>query len=1082
MNGSNNNEHDTRRPKRLKIAAEDLTQFKAGSIVKLKLVNFVTYAMSEFCMSPSLNMIIGPNGSGKSTFVCGVCLGLAGKPEYIGRSKKVEDFIKSGESKSVIETTLKRDSNGTEADYVDENFTTKVTRVMHRNKKKSEYFLNDEPVEESVVKRLILSLNIQLDNLCQFLSQERVQEFARLKSDKLLIETVRSVDIKMVDIFEELKELQQEGIEETKELEQKESRMRELAVTREKLEASVRALETFQKKKLELTLHEKLLPYVKVKDHKLRIKEYKKLCEATKGQLRSLLSDKKPFKNTLDRIGSVTAEKQQVKDDLEENFKNTKEKFPKYLAKLEKYTNDIETIQHKVNYYEGRTEMIKKSIEATKQQLSSEKEKLASMNAPDESLLETITADRAVINESILELQSETRDLSTSADGIRHQIESRKRYLQKQLQSLNSNDRIDILHGKGRKFDEVRKAVLFIRSRPEMSGKVLEPPIMAVSAKRPEYAAYLGTCTDFSTAIALTMVDSQAYDSFNDEILRNFRVNLRELSPQQVTSPYPHSELQKMGFDAYLSDFLTGDSNVLKMLCQQHRLHTIPVSRQELSPRMFEFLRTPDRSGNLRFRRVIAGNYIYDFKRSAYGNRQIFSVDFKVRPCQFYQGYVLSDERRTEIDREIAHVKEQIRGNENEIGKIMESIQEKKSQIISKNEEDKSLRGRATHINNQRVIITKTKRVVQTLEEKLGSLKNESRLDAKTKIKECQRNIEHAMQGKVEHMREITRYIEKLQAVEKELNSATIAFIEALNSERSMNDVVGFFNEKEEQLRKEYEESKKNYASMKDTTEYQGWIAAIRQYSNVDKDQLAALAEQHQTSGNFNLHFVLGTIDRLNSELAVLNQDESVLEIMRQTEDELAILRNTVPQKKEALLELRSQMATKRSVLEPMLDSTIDKISKNFGRLFKNVGSAGAVQLDKHELYKEWKIEIMVKFRDSASLKKLDSHTQSGGEKAVSTVLYMIALQEFTSAPFRVVDEINQGMDSRNERIVHKAMVENACVENTSQYILITPKLLTQLYYHENVRIHCVMAGAWIPNPIVDHDKIQFGRTTRYVF
>ncbi|CAG8613018.1 12552_t:CDS:2, partial [Racocetra fulgida] len=35
--------------------------------------------------------------------------------------------------------------------------------------------------------------------------------------------------------------------------------------------------------------------------------------------------------------------------------------------------------------------------------------------------------------------------------------------------------------------------------------------------------------------------------------------------------------------------------------------------------------------------------------------------------------------------------------------------------------------------------------------------------------------------------------------------------------------------------------------------------------------------------------------------------------------------------------------------------------------------------------------------------------------------------------PFRVVDEINQGMDPRNERLVHSQMVQTACRPNTSQ-------------------------------------------------
>ena len=35
---------------------------------------------------------------------------------------------------------------------------------------------------------------------------------------------------------------------------------------------------------------------------------------------------------------------------------------------------------------------------------------------------------------------------------------------------------------------------------------------------------------------------------------------------------------------------------------------------------------------------------------------------------------------------------------------------------------------------------------------------------------------------------------------------------------------------------------------------------------------------------------------------------------------------------------------------------------------------------------------------------------QSGGEKSVSTMLYLVALTGVTVTPFRVVDEINQGM------------------------------------------------------------------------
>jgi hypothetical protein len=55
---------------------EDTEQFRPGSIVRVKLTNFVTYTSAVFYPGPRLNMIIGPNGTGKSTLVCAICLGL----------------------------------------------------------------------------------------------------------------------------------------------------------------------------------------------------------------------------------------------------------------------------------------------------------------------------------------------------------------------------------------------------------------------------------------------------------------------------------------------------------------------------------------------------------------------------------------------------------------------------------------------------------------------------------------------------------------------------------------------------------------------------------------------------------------------------------------------------------------------------------------------------------------------------------------------------------------------------------------------------------------------------------------------
>ena len=116
-----------------------------------------------------------------------------------------------------------------------------------------------------------------------------------------------------------------------------------------------------------------------------------------------------------------------------------------------------------------------------------------------------------------------------------------------------------------------------------------------------------------------------------------------------------------------------------------------------------------------------------------------------------------------------------------------------------------------------------------------------------------------------------------------------------------------------------------------------------------------------------------------------------------------------------------------------------------------------------------------------------------------------MSLQSLTRSPFRVVDEINQGMDPRNERLVHKRMVGIACGmldqpaqspsrhENHhheedeedesegqgtaggggggSQYFLITPKLLHNLTYERGMRVLCIASGEYMP---AERSRVDF--------
>ena len=88
------------------------------------------------------------------------------------------------------------------------------------------------------------------------------------------------------------------------------------------------------------------------------------------------------------------------------------------------------------------------------------------------------------------------------------------------------------------------------------------------------------------------------------------------------------------------------------------------------------------------------------------------------------------------------------------------------------------------------------------------------------------------------------------------------------------------------------------------------------------------------------------------------------------------------------------------------LEQLIERINTSFMEFFNRMGYAGEVGLRRgqHENdFENYGISIRVKFRDNEPLQELTGARQSGGERSVSTALYMLALQQLTSVPFRSV-------------------------------------------------------------------------------
>lgn len=157
--------------------------FQAGAVVRVVLDNFVTYEHAEFYPGPSLNMVIGPNGTGKSSLVCALCLGLGYSPNILGRAGKISEYVKMGKAKATVEIELKGRGRS-------RNPIIKLQITREDNSKK--WWLDGRECKHKDIEAAVRKQKIQVDNLCQFLPQDRVPEFSGLTPVQLLGETLRA--------------------------------------------------------------------------------------------------------------------------------------------------------------------------------------------------------------------------------------------------------------------------------------------------------------------------------------------------------------------------------------------------------------------------------------------------------------------------------------------------------------------------------------------------------------------------------------------------------------------------------------------------------------------------------------------------------------------------------------------------------------------------------------------------------------------------------------------------------------------------------------------------------------------------
>ena len=758
---------------------------------------------------------------------------------------------------------------------------------------------------------------------------------------------------------------------------------------------------------------------------------------------------------------------QPSKDELavaECDYENMQAELQAYSIDFEAKKRAAATVMQSIQSLQGEIKDADFRLENLKQQEANRKSKISDLES------ELLTIDEKLKNPpdvDTTEIDAELRDFNKSKIQLEQRLDAiNGKKLEIQKQGHNLNRVINARNEELSKMESTRhKKLEFLRryephsfearqflneNRALFASHVFEPICLELIIKDPESASIIESSLSRQALTSFVFTDEVDYNTFLSEVADNRKLHVNAILVKQrlssFKSPMSQEEIRRYGFEGYFLDAVTAPEPILVALCDSFKVHLLPISKTAV-----DFKRVDESSG---IRKYCAGGFSYEVSRDSRDNSVTAVISRSLKPARFFSlssGDAFSKELKDSLLKEIHEARDSLKRNGNIMNQLITEERKIDEQLSSLLDEIKASFEKKAHAKRELVAFSKLQNLKSLKMDELEALL------AQKSIGQQEQEL-HARKSK------LLLQVPGLFKEHVDLISTTILEV---HKQKMAKTIDSLFSQAKISILKD------KISAMEESLE-QYHLDFTRADSEFQKAKSFAKLLLTKAKNS-------GPIEELKAAMDVLPNTLLEIDDMIEQESIQSELKHSISpkvveehQEKERVLELLSAEimalqttsdSIKQSMREsqerwvPKVEALIGMINEKFSDFFKFMHYSGQVSLMKSEPpedYDKWGIEILVKFRNEEPLHRLTSERQSGGERSVSTILYLMALQELAIAPFRVVDEINQGMDPRNERLVHQLIVQTSTLPETCQCFLITPKLLTDLFYNEKVKIHVV--------------------------
>lgn len=473
-----------------------------------------------------------------------------------------------------------------------------ITCTIKREGNKTSFSVNGKPQGKKVVVELCKSLAIQIDNLCQFLPQDKVVEFAAMTPVELLRSTQRAVaSQEMIDMHEELKDLRRKQKDAQARFDSDQEQLTNLENRQRLQEADVermREREQIEKRVKMLEIARPFAAYRSVRTTVVEAKERRKeaLNELTRleqevGPTLRASNAKEHYMKQLETVmrerkGAIGKAERHA-DGIDRKFKDLNDESNDLVAEHNAEKNGGKKHRQEVARLELIIERLKKQVEEQPAEVD--------VQVYNTRIREQRTAIETN-HKKTKDLQEEQRRLTQRGREKNLRIEQ----AQQNMAELDSQAGRQNLKLQRASRDTYELWTWLQQHQDEFEKPIFGPPLVECSVKDLKYVDQIEALFQQNVMLSFTAQTNNDYKKLSSQahdIMRLSEVNIKTQVDGLEPFPVPQigvDQMRSYGFDGWAIEYLSGPEHVLAMLCYEVKIHQTGVSLQDTSTHQYELL------------------------------------------------------------------------------------------------------------------------------------------------------------------------------------------------------------------------------------------------------------------------------------------------------------------------------------------------------------------------------------------------------------------------------------------------------------------------------------------------------------